>query len=241
MVPFWLLIGVVVVCAAKVLFLTTDPKVIVVGKNAVTADYVQSVSIYENAAHKLLNRSVTSRSKLTADFSGTSEQMRAEFPELQDVSMGVPLIGNRPIVYVQVAAPSLILQTSAGNFALSDNGVVLARLRAVPSGIPIVVDQSGSVPHAGKQYLPSSEVQFTRTVAFQLAAAHLNINTFVLPSNSPYELDVRLAGQAYFIRCNLEADAVTQSGAIIATVQKLGTSVPAGYLDVRVPGRVYYK
>ncbi len=238
---FWLLLGIVAVCVIKILFLSNDPKIVVVGKNAVTADYVQSVSVYEASARKLMGSSITNRSKITVDLTGMSEKLRKQYPELQDVSMSVPLVGNRPIVYIQIAAPSLILQTPTSNFALSSSGVVLARLKAVPAGIPLVLDQSGTIPRVGEQYLPSSTIQFARTVVYQLAAAHLTINTFILPVGSPYELDVRLTGQAYVIRCNLEADALTQSGAIVATVQQLGGSVPASYLDVRVPQRVYYK
>jgi hypothetical protein len=236
-----LLLGIAAVCVIKILFLNNDPKIVVVGKNAVTADYVQSVSVYEASARKLMGSSITNRSKITVDLTGMSEKLRKQYPELQDVSMSVPLVGNRPIVYIQIAAPSLILQTPTGNFALSSSGVVLARLKAVPAGIPLALDQSGTVPHIGEQYLPSSTIQFARTVVYQLGAAHLTINTFILPVGSPYELDVRLTGQAYVIRCNLEADALTQSGAIVATVQQLGSGVPTSYLDVRVPQRVYYK
>lgn len=238
---FWVLIVVAFICIVKVLFLSTNPKIVVVGKNAITADYVQSVSVYENSARKLMSSSVTNRSKITVDLAGMSQKLRAQYPELQDVSMGVPLIGNRPIVYIQIAAPSLVLQTPSGNFAMSSSGVVLARLKAIPGGVPLVLDQSGAVPRVGQHYLPSSTVQFARTVAYQLSAAHMKLNTFILPTQSPYELDMRLEGQSYLIRCNLEADALVQSGAIIATVQQLGSSTPAQYLDVRVPDRVYYK
>lgn len=238
---FWLLLVVAAICVIKILFLSNDPKILVVGKNSVTADYVQSVSVYEASARKLMSSSVTNRSKITVDLSGMSQKLQQQYPELQDVSMSVPLVGNRPIVYIQVAAPSLILQTPSGNFALSGSGTVLARLKAVPAGIPQVLDQSGAKPRVGEHYLPSSTVSFARTIAYQLTAAHMAINTFVLPVNSPYELDVRLEGQSYLIRCNLEVDALTQSGAIAGTVQQLGSSAPASYLDVRVPGRVYYK
>jgi hypothetical protein len=125
---FWLLLGIAAVCVAKILFLSNNPKIVVVGKNAVTADYVQSVSVYEASARKLMGSSITNRSKITVDLTGMSEKLRKQYPELQDVSMSVPLVGNRPIVYIQIAAPSLVLQTPTGNFALSSSGVVLARL-----------------------------------------------------------------------------------------------------------------
>lgn len=239
--PFWLLLAVVVVCVAKLLFLSTNPKVIVLGQSTVTDTYLQSTATYAQAAHKLLAGSITSHTKLTADVNGTARALEREFPELQTVSLTLPLIGNRPIVYVQIAQPSVVLQVPQGNFAVNKAGIVLARLKSLPAGVLIVADQTAGVPQIGKQYLPGTTVDFIQTLAYQLRAAKLPVSVYVLPQASPYELDVRLEGQPYVIRCNLQADALRQSGAAIATIQQLGAAPPASYLDVRVPGRVYYK
>lgn len=240
-VPFWLLVALAVVCAAKLLSLSTSPKVIVLDQSAVTATYLQPTDVYAKAAQRLLSSSITNRTKLTADVNGTARALEHEFPELQTVSLTLPLIGNRPIVYVQAARPSVVLQSSQGNYAVNASGVVLARLKSLPAAVPIVVDQSAAAPHAGQQYLPGTTVSFIRTVAYQLSAAKLPVAVYVLPVSSPYELDVRLEGKPYVIKCNLAADALTQSGAAIATIQQLGATTPGSYLDVRVPGRVYYK
>lgn len=237
---FWLLIAVVAICVFKVLLLTTDPKVIVVGKSSVANTYLQPTAVYESAAHKVLSGSLTNHTKLTVNLDATAAAMQKQFPELQSVSLDVPLVGSRPIVYVQVAQPTAILQTAHGNYALNSSGVVLARLSNMPGGIPVLVDQSDVTPHPGKQFLPSSEVSFITTVAYQFRAAHIGITTFVLPSGTPYELDVRPEGHPYIVRFNLQEDARTQSGAAIATIQQFGDK-PVSYIDVRVPDRVYYK
>jgi hypothetical protein len=153
----------------------------------------------------------------------------------------VPFLSSRPVLYIQPADPSLVLQTTQGNYALNQTGLVLSRLTHVPANVPVAVDQSGLTPRPGKQVLPGSTVLFAETVAYQFKAAQLTISTFVLPANAPYELDVRLAGRSYAVRFNLQADALTQSGAAIATLQQLGSAVPSQYIDVRVPGRAYYK
>jgi len=231
---------VVAVCAAKVLSLSTTPKIVVVGKTAVSSIYLQSSDVYAAAAHRLLAGSITNRTKLTVNLGGTARSLEQQFPELQTVSVGVPLIGSRPIVYVQVAQPSVVLQTARGNYALNSSGLVLARVQTLPGDVPLLSDQSTAMPQPGKQYLPSSTVRFVQTVAYQLKAAHLTVSTFVLPPQSPYELDIRLEGKAYLVRMNLAADALTQSGAVVATIQQFASD-PGNYLDVRVPGRVYYK
>lgn len=239
--PFWVLLVVIVICVVKLLLLGTNPKIIVLGRTAATSTYIRSPDTYAAAAHKLLASSITNRTKLTADTGGVSRALRHEFPELQTVSLALPLIGNRPIVYVQAAPPSLVIQTEHGNFAINSTGVVLAQLQALPGGVPTVVDQSNDNPHAGKQFLPSSTVRFVQTLQFQLAAAKLPVSAYVLPAASPYELDLRLDGKPYLVKFNLQADVLTQSGAVVATIGQLGSAGPSTYLDVRTPGRVYYK
>jgi hypothetical protein len=150
-------------------------------------------------------------------------------------------VNSRPIIYIQPADPSLIIQTTYGNYTVNKSGLVLSALTTLPPGVQVVVDQSSLVARPGKLALPSSTVAFVQTVAYQFKAAGLNISAVVLPASNPYELDIRLEGKPYIIRFNLEADALTQSGAAIATLQQLGSTVPSTYIDVRVPGRVYYK
>lgn len=237
--PLLFLLALGLVCVVKVLWLSTTPKVIIVDKSPIAASYLQPTSVYAAAAQRLLASSVTNHTKLTADLNGTAKRLQQQFPELAAVSLGVPLISSRPIVYVQVAQPSLIAQTAHGNYALNATGVALAKMQTTPSSIPMVIDQSNNAPKPGKQFLPSSTVAFVQTVSYQLTAAELDVTAFVLPAGSPYELDVRLSGKPYVIKFNLAEQALQQSGAAIATIQ--GGTAPGSYLDVRVPGRVYYK
>jgi hypothetical protein len=118
---------------------------------------------------------------------------------------------------------------------------VLSSVSQLPSGVPLLVDQSSAQPRPGKQFLPGTTVDAIQTITYQFAAAKLAISTFVLPTDKPYELDVRLEGKPYAIRASVIGNVTVQSGAAIATVQKLGTSNPGNYVDVRVPGRVYYR
>jgi len=239
--PLSLLLVIAVVCAVKLLLLGTDPKVIILGKNTVSATYVQPSGVYEAAAQKVLRSSVANRVKLTASLSSTARSLEQQFPELSAVSVTLPLVGNRPIVYAEVAQPSVLLQSTSGTYALNKSGLVLARITTQPAGVPMLVDQSGVVPQPGKQFLPSSTISFVQTMHYQLTAAGHTVANFVLPRGNTYELDVRLDGKPFVIRCNIESDALVQSGAAIGTLQQLGATTPTSYIDVRVPGRVYYK
>lgn len=239
--PVALFALVALVCVGKLLLLGTDPKIIMLGKDDVSASYLKTNEDYQAAAQKALAGSITSHTKITVNLDGTASELRKQFPELQAVSVTLPLIGSRPIVYVQVAQPSVIVQSTHGNYALNKSGLVLSKVAALPSGVPLLVDQSGVMLQPGRQYLPGTTVSFIQTLAYQFAEAKIAVSAYVLPPGSPYELDVRLEGKPYMIRSSLVADALTQSGAAIATMQHLGSVVPGAYVDVRVPGRVYYK
>lgn len=239
--PAWLLLVVVTVCVVKVLTLGTEPKVIILGKTDITDIYGHNANEYATAMHSILSHSMANRTKLTADLSGSSSQLERQFPELQDASMTVPIIGNRPIVYVQLAEPALIVQSPKGTYALNSDGVVLAKLLNTLPNVPVVADESGTTPSLGKQLLPGTTASFIRSIAYQLKSAKLTVSVFVLPRSSPYEMDVRLEGAKYVIRMNLVESPLEQSGAIVATIQHLSNNLPSQYIDVRVSGRAYFK
>lgn len=235
-----LLLLVIVVCAAKLLLLSTNPKIIMVGSTPTSNAYQQTPAIYTQAAHNALASSITNRLKPSANVGGVGRVLEHEFPEMQTVSVALPLVGNRPIVYLAIAQPSLILQTTHGNYAVNKSGLVLAKLSSLPADVPLVVDPSGTSPTVGKRFLPGSTVNFIHTVTYQLTVAKLPVTNYILPASSPFELDLRLEGKSYLTKFNLQGDALEQSGAVIATLQHLGATTPESYLDVRVPGRIYY-
>jgi hypothetical protein len=242
-ISFLLLVIVIVICLGKILALSDNPKIVIVGETATSSHYLQPISTYQSAAHKLLMGSITDRTKLTIDTEEISRAFQQEFPEVQDVSISIPLVNSRPVVFIQPTNPSVLVESTQNDYyALNASGIVLTALSGTTSSsLPLVIDQSGLVPVVGKQLLSSDTIEFVQTVVYQFTAAHLGITSFSLPAAAPYELDAHLAGKPYIVRFNLEEDSLTQSGAAIATIQQLGATVPTSYIDMRVPGRVYYK
>ena len=239
--PYLLLLALVIVCGVKMLSLSNQPRVIVVGQGT-DASYVQTAGLYADATHKLLATSSLNHFKLTADFNGVSSQLQRQFPELETVSITAPFIGNKPIVYVMPASPGVLLQTSdGGTYAVNASGVVLAEITGNTSlpGVR-VTDQTGIKPEVGKRTLPASTIAFIQTLAQQFAAAKLPVTTMTLPAASAFEVDVNLQGKSFAIRTNLQVDPAEQAGAAVAVLNQLGSSTPGSYLDVRVPGRAYY-
>lgn len=238
---FWLFLVAVIVCLVRLVTLSDGTNIIQLHQTTVSQIYTQPQRVYREAADKLFSSSFTNNFKITADSNGIAMELERQFPELQAVSVALPLIGNHPLVYIVPAQPSVLLQTKYGGvYAVSSTGVALARLNTT-STQPVLVDQSGTSVRVGAQILPRTTVNFIESVQYQLNAGGQKIKGMVLPADGGYELDVQLQGKPYIAKFNLQGSPKEQAGALLATQHSLGTNNPASYIDLRVPGRSYYK
>lgn len=250
---FWLhrfgliiLLSAALVCLIYIMTLSTNPEVVPV-TDVAAGNLIHAPATYQAAAGKLLASSLLNRNKLTIDTNRVSQQLQNEFPELSSVSVTLPLLAHRPVIYIQTSSPAIILNGVSGAYVLGDSGRVLA---AAPSAaafaklnLPVITDQSGLRLALGRQALTAANVSFAETVVAQLAARQVKIAQMTLPAAAS-ELDVHLAGQPYFVKFNLQSgDARQQAGTFLATQSRLASQhiTPSQYIDVRVDGRAYYK
>jgi hypothetical protein len=236
----------VVVSAANVLSLSTDPKVIPLTSDNNQA-LLHSTAVYETAANKLLSKSVWNRNKITLDTSTLSRQLLNQFPELNSVSVTIPLLAHRPLIYVEPAQPALILVTTTGSFIIDTSGKALISGASAAAlnqpQLPLLNDQSGLRIQTNRQALPATDISFIQTVIAQLAAKQYKVSNMTLPAAAS-EVDVHLVGQPYMVKFNLESnDATGEAGTFLATINQLHRQniTPSQYVDVRVSGRAYYK
>lgn len=248
---FWLprfglliLIIVSVVTLLSILSLSSNPKVVVLGSSSVA---LHSNQTYQQAAQQILKGSLLNGNKITINSQAVARELQKKYPELTSVSVTLPLLGHRPIVYVEPAQPSLMLATTYGNYIIDSNGRVLAEDNAQKSvsalNLPHVTDQSGIRPVVGKQAMPASTVQFIHIVQTELAAKQITTTVMVLPPASS-QLNVYISGVSYYVKFNLQSGtARKQSGTFLAARANLAGQgiTPAEYFDVRVEGRAYYK
>lgn len=238
----------VFVVVVSQLVLTTHPKLVILSSTGNSDLFLQSMSVYQNAADKLFSQSLGNQNKLTVDAGGISDKLKAMFPELSDVSVALPVVGNQPTVYLQPAEPTFILTANNNSYVIDNTGRALAYAQNMPAqnraSLPQVVDQSGLQAQVGSQVLPSTSITFIQTVLAQLKAQHISVSKIVLPSGS-FEVDMYIAGKPYFVKFNMHdtGGALQQAGSYIAVAQNLaGKNItPSQYIDVRIDGRVYYK
>ncbi len=251
---FWLQrFGLIVLLVAavasviNVLSLSSDAKVVSLAGVA-NNSLLSPTQVYEAAASQQLRSSIWNRNKITVDTGQLRRQLLSQFSELDGVSVTLPLLAHRPVVYIQPAQPALILATQHdAAFVIDTSGKTL--LEAVnPSAfnqpnLLVIQDQSGLSLALNKQALSADNVRFIQTIAAQLAAKQITATGMTLPAAAS-ELDVQLAGRPYFAKFNLQSDNPKgEAGTLLATLAQLGQQniTPSHYVDVRVDGRAYYQ
>lgn len=235
----------IVVVAIFCLQLSSKAKVVPLGASEGQMLFLREKSIYDEAAHEAFTP-WTNSNKLTVNAEKVSNDLKRQFPELQAVSVSLPVVGNRPVVYIQPAVPQLILVAKNGVFVLDGSGRALISGNQVPSlgrlKVPTVTDQSGLSIEAGAIALPRATVHFIDQAVGQLKAKGLSPTSLTLPPGSN-ELHVRLGGVGYIVKFNLHGDARAEAGTFLAAKQYLEAEhkTPREYIDARVENKVYYR
>ncbi len=209
------------------------------------AALLQSDKTYQTAAREVLKSSLLNHSKLLVNTKQLERRLKDRFPELQEVSITIPLVNRRPIVAFEPATPALILTSGSDNYVIDNHGqAILAtqNLLAYERSLPHVTDDSGLSVTLGKAVLPSDTTRFINAVRGQLVAKGLEIEAMTLPA-VPNELQVRVKGDGYYSKFNVLGDARGQAGTYLAVKDKLAALKvkPAEYVDVRVEEKAFYK
>lgn len=243
--PSLIALGVITLSVLYCLGLTTSPKVVVSVASPQTV-VLRDRSEYQKGAQAILQQSILNRTKFTINTGSFEKAFKTEFPEVADVSLALPLVSRTPIVTISTAQPQLLLTAQGKVYVLDKRGTVIMMANDLSSSIrqslPVVTDQSGLSVSVGQTVLPTEDIQFITTVLAQLNAQHVTPETITLPK-TPHEVDIKPAGQPYFVKFSIDTDARAAAGSFLASKQKLEqlNQVPGQYIDVRVPGRAYYQ
>ena len=244
----WILLIAASILLLSSLNLNTDPRLVTLSPRQ-DSYLLHSQTVYQQGVVSLLSGSIWNHTKLTIQTKSVSNQLQQKFPELSQVSITLPLLGHRPVIYLTFARPALILTSGNNGFVLDDTGKVLVPVSQLPADshltLPTVSNQTGLSPAVGKFALTSSEVQFVQAVLIELNRRQIGTTSVALTAGGD-ELDVYIKGQPYFVKFNTQMsvqDARQQAGTFIAVQNKLQSEniTPSQYIDVRVEGRAYYK
>ena len=241
----WAILILLLLITADTLWLNSTPTVAVQPSNG--SMLLKDQKVYETDAEKLLNASFLNHLKISVDTSYIENQLQKEHPELASVSLGLPLFSHMPTLYVVAADPVLLLITPDGVYAADNGGVLIAQ--ASPSiqkslsklNLPNVRSALGTLS-VGQQALSVNDVTFIEYIDQEFNAQHVTVSEMDIVPNTR-EVDVRISGVGYFVKFNFEGDVKEQVGTYMAMRQYLQNTkvTPSQYIDVRVPGRAFYK
>lgn len=225
--------------------LTQQPVVQLYGSTA-NNHLLRDKTVYQQTANDLLRGSLFNRSKLTINSGKLAAKMQQAFPELDAVTVAIPLVNRNPQFQLHVSQPVFILTTDSQAFVVDAAGKAVIKLADVPANtslaIPVLKDMANAEIKAGERAATTDMVRFIQVVTEELKAKGLTIESLTLPT-VPEELDVKLVGQPYILKFNFLEDARQQSGAYLAARDRFEAShtTPSQYVDLRVAERVYYK
>jgi hypothetical protein len=233
-----------IACMIFVSTLNPKPKVRVVGTDAHML--VTNPASYESEIRAILERSVLNRSKLLINTDDVAREITDAYPELGDVAVVLPLVSRRPVIEIQPTEPALILASSSDTFVIDESGRAIALARDVESSVrddlPVVQDESGVSLERSKVALASEAVATIAEVYGQLTASKVPVQSMTLPTTAN-ELYIRIKDKPYYIKFDLRGEGRLQTGAFLAVKKHLESEkkTPAQYIDVRVPGKAFYK
>lgn len=241
--PGYLIVLAIIVLLIYALTLSTTPKVEIIDVSNQTI--VQPASVYQQAAQNIFKSSFQNKNKLTINTDQVASEIESKYPEINAVTIIIPLLGHQPIVEIRPAQSILILSNSEGQYVINQQGNAVLQLSSTSASkynLPVVTDETGFKVQIGQEAISDTSVKFIKTVVDQFTAKSLVIQSMKL-STTPYELDVQVRGLPYYIKFNLLSDPLYATGTYFATAKLFSPSnpVPTQYVDVRIPGRAYYK
>lgn len=219
------------------LLVSPNPKLVV------NSEAYHSLSTYRQAVVKSL-QSPKNRTKLSFDDKTIIKSLKHQFPEIAEASIELPLFSQTPTVRLGIAEPSFFLNSGGVDFIIDSEGLAVAKSADLSRvrGLPVVIDQTGYDTKVGHQILSANEVNFINSLIAQAKRAKVSVSSLTLPALAQ-ELDLRTTDRGYYVKFYLGGDVLVQAGQFIAARHQFDQSAsqPSQYLDVRVPGKIYYK
>lgn len=233
----WFVVIAVVFCLLYSLLVKPEPRVL---SNSWA---YHSATVYDNFAAKNVS-GLLDRTKLTFNETSVVMAMQKQFPEISSAWVQMPIFGQKPTIHLTVSAPAFVYNVSSASYILDNDGVVVdtqAKLTAIKN-LPTLIDQSPIKIVPGVKAVSSSSVSFINQVLAQAKKAKIPVTNIVLPPVAQ-EMQLHTTDKPYYVKFYFGNDVNQQIGQWLAARHEFDTKgiAPAEYLDVRVPGKVFYK
>ncbi len=242
LVPIFI-VGAILLVAVNSLFLNNGVHVKVVGETKIKRD----PKTYQAIVNKSLSSGLVNRFKPNVDSHEIIEHLQADLPEVDQISLHLPLLIGRPTVALHMGEPVLKFITSNGTYLLNDNGQTLFEQKDKSSAyndasLPSIVDQSNTPVVLSKPALSAAQVDYVQEILYQFKVRQLSAERISLRPGGG-ELRIKLKNTNYMIKFNFYEDPRQSVGSFLAAKKRIERSgpVPTQYIDVRIPERAYIR
>jgi hypothetical protein len=194
------------------------------------------------AADRLL--SLKNHNKISFSEQAVIQALQLRFPEIASATLELPIFSQTPNIRLYISPPALFLNNQGTTYVVDQQGRAVARANELPQikDLPTISDSSGFSASKGSAALSAQGVSFAQALIAHCQQAKIPVKSLTLPAK-PGELDLRTTDKDYYTKFFLAGNQAQQIGQFLASRHQFETGgpQPAEYLDVRVPGKIFYK
>jgi hypothetical protein len=230
-----------------VVFATTLTTYPVIELKKDSANYYDA-TVYASEAQKIIESNILNRSKLLFQESSFEQQMKKKFPEISQARPVSPIGGRRPTVVITVSDPFAYVSSGSDTGIVNNEGVLVAKNSQTNSEdlLKLRFAEPQTNFDVGSRILTSSEVDLLSKLQAEMrklefadkSTGHITEALFNVASG---QIEASIVQKPFLVKLSTFTDSDIQVGGAVATLRQLDreNTLPARYIDVRVPGRAF--
>lgn len=203
---------------------------------------VDNITSYSASAETIIKSKFTNKTKITFDYLEFEKTMKDKHPEIKSISTSFAIFGGRPVVRLSFYEPALLVTSLGKTWVVDARGVAIDEYSSSVSSLPKVIDEIGVPIEIGGTIISSQDVAFISKIEKIAKEKGIVVEKYTTP-NLPKQIDVKVAGEGYYTKFNLNEDPAVQIGTWLVARDNLikNNQVPAEYMDIRALEKVYWK
>ncbi len=199
-----------------------------------TASYVSIIQDY-------LAKHPIERLRFLLNEHGLTDYVQAAAPEIKTLSIEPASEFASSLVVMTARQPIASWQIGDTQEYVDSSGVAFQKNYFSEPEVTIV-DKSGIPVASGEAIASNRFLGFVGMLTGNLQDRHYVVKQITIPSGTTRQVQVKLKGIPYYIKCSIDRSAGEQAEDIDRVIRYLKTRHhTAEYLDVRVEGKAYYK
>lgn len=213
------------------------PGVRMISYNATELSTPPNKDVYSTTIQEYLDRTPGQRFNFSLNKDELQKYVQEKHPEVRSLTSsgrgGFTLTFRQPITVWVVNNEKNYVDKNGDAF----------KINYYPEPVLSVIDKSGVTLSDGRVLASQGFLRFTgRTVALFNESGLGTVNEIVLPPNTTRQVDIKLEGRGYVIKTHTDRDPLHEVEDLKRVVGYLEQrKITPSYIDIRIPGKAYYK